>query len=87
MSAKTCSRNRESLLFVLHLLTVLHDCHHCRALLSHSGPGTTELFLAVFFDFQQRKVLGWASFSYVPGSEIDEKRAGRSGRRRDLRRR
>jgi hypothetical protein len=32
--------------------------------------------LAVFFDFQQRKVLGWASFSYVPGSEIDEKRAG-----------
>ena len=51
------------------------------------GSGTTELFLAVFFDFQQRKVLGWASFSYVPGSEIDEKRAGRSGRRRDLRRR
>jgi hypothetical protein len=30
-------------------------------------------FLADFFDFQQRKVLGWSSFSYVPGSEIDER--------------
>jgi hypothetical protein len=50
-------------------------------------PGTKVLF----DDFLGRAVTAIfnrkGSFSYVPGSEIDEKRAGRSGRRRDLRRR
>ncbi len=45
------------------------------------GSGTTELFLTVFFDFQQWMVLGWSSFSYVPGSEIDER--GRWGVREE----
>jgi hypothetical protein len=30
-------------------------------------------FWPFFWIFQQRKVLGWSSFSYVPGSEIDER--------------
>ena len=55
MSAKSCSRNSGSLLFVLHLLTVLHDRHHCRALLSHAGSGTTEFVLAVLLDFSTAK--------------------------------
>jgi hypothetical protein len=32
-----------------------------------------QLVLAVLMDFSTQKVLGWSSFSYVPGSEIDER--------------